>query len=211
MRKPRHNASRLLLVIAVLALGAPAAALAQDASTCLTQRLNAERAYYNGEFDRAIALFSPCIEAGMFRGDDAVMAHTLAARSYIALGEQEKARELIASLFLLNPDYTPDQRLPPPFRVLIAEVKTEMLADGRLLPPGAPVAPVPDTTLVAVDSLVVPTPVATSNGSRRRFLLIGGAGAAALGVTTAILLSGGEGGEPGESGFAVPPGRPTGQ
>jgi hypothetical protein len=200
------------LVFSGFLLSIPLTAFGQDTAYCQRQRAAAESAYYNGEFERAIQLFTPCIEAGAYTGEDAATPYTLAARSHYVLGATDEARALIVALFQYLPTYTPDRRLPPPFRAFIDEVKTEMLADGRLTPPVAPIDQTEDPLITPPDTLTMATEQPAARSRRRGLLFGGGAVVAAAGVATAVLLSGG-GDEPppDEGGFATPIGRPGGQ
>lgn len=189
----------------------PLVAFGQDTAYCQRQRTAAESAYYNGDFERAIQLFTPCIEAGAYTGENAATPYTLAARSHYVLGATDEARALIVSLFQQWPTYAPDRRLPPPFRTFIAEVKAEMLADGRLTPPVAPIDHTEDPLIAPPDTLTMVTPQPEPRSRRRGLLFGGGAAVAAAGVATAVLLSGG-GDEPPpvDSAFPLPP-NPRGQ
>ncbi|MDZ4699093.1 MAG: hypothetical protein SH809_05245 [Rhodothermales bacterium] len=201
------------LALASILMMSPLVAFGQDTAYCQRQRNAAESAYYNGDFERAIQLFTPCIEAGAYTGANAASPYTLAARSHYVLGATDEARALIVALFEHAPSYTPDRRLPPPFRAFIDEVKAGMLADGRLTPPAAPIVQTENPPIAPPDTLTMATPEPGPRSSRRRGLLFGGGAAvAAAGVATAVLLSGG-GDEPPleEPDFATPIGRPGGQ
>jgi hypothetical protein len=202
----------IFLTFGVLAFAWPARG--QDAASCAVQFTRAQSAYFDGDFEQAVALFTPCIEAGAYQGANAATAYTLTARSHVVLGDNDQARELISRLLLTHPGYTPDPRLPPPFRSFINDIKAEMLADGRLAPPVAPIETPDDPTIAGADSLAVDPPeIPTRSRGGRRFLLFGGGAAvAAAGVVAAVALGGGGGEEPPpDTDFPGPPSRPTGQ
>ena len=196
----RHPAAWLVLMASMLLI---TDATAQDTASCSAQLSEAETTYFNGNFAQTIALLTPCIEAGAFEGDDATQAYILAGRSHVAEGNADQARTLIAALYTRQPDYEPGPRVPPPFRRLMAEVRDEMEADGRL-----------EQARLALAGPALPEESASRSGSRRRAFLIGGGAAVAVaGVATAIALS--TSGEtdppPTDDDFPIPIGRPPGQ
>ena len=66
----------------------------------------AQNQLFMGGFELAIALIEPCIEADSYSTTEELMqAYELLANVYIAVNDEEKARQAISSLLETDPDY----------------------------------------------------------------------------------------------------------
>lgn len=135
---------------------------AQDTSPCAQEYTQAETAYFDADFDRAIRLLRTCLEEADLPPDAQVRFYRLLAFAHIAQDERAQARSAIEQLLTVDPDYTPDPETDrPDYVALVREVKAAR------------------------------APAEDDEGDRRwlRWVL-GGAGAVAAGVLTIVLVGG---------------------
>lgn len=189
---------------------APLTVLAQDTNDCSTSLVDAETAYFNGDFESTIALLQPCIESGDYTQNQGVTAYALLGRTQFVLGENDAATTAIQGLYRLDAKYEPDPLLPPNFSAFILQVKQQMIANG-IFPVEVPEVITPPPVVAEA------TPTEESNQDKaaprkRKALLFGGGAALAVAAGAAILLSGNSGGGGGEnpppSDWPLPPARP---
>jgi tetratricopeptide (TPR) repeat protein len=139
---------------------------AQDATQCTQEYAQAETAYFDADFDRAVRLLRTCLEEADLAPDAQVRLYRLLSFAYIAQNERAQARAAIEQLLTVDPDYTPDPETDrPDYVALVREVRATHAPDDA------------------------------ENGGRRwlRWVL-GGAGAVAAGVLTIVLVGGGDDG-----------------
>lgn len=141
----------------------------QDAAQCAQEYEQAETAYFDASFDRAIRLLRTCLEEAELESDAQVRFYRLLSFAHIAQDEREQARTAIEQLLSVAPDYAPDPETDrPDYVTLVREVKADR----------------PSTQ--------------DDDGRRWLRWVLGGAGAVAAGVLAAVLIDGGSGdnGEP---------------
>ncbi len=187
----------------------PLSVMAQDVIDCSTSLVDAETAYFNGDFDSTIALLQPCLESGEYTQNQGVRAHALLGRTQFVLGENDAATTAIQGLYRLDARYEPDPQLPPNFSAFILEVKQQMIADG-IFPVEVPEVITPPPVVAEA----IPTEETRQEKAaprNRKALLFGGGAALAVAAGAAILLSGNSGGggeNPPPSDWPLPPARP---
>ncbi|MEM1116766.1 MAG: outer membrane beta-barrel protein [Bacteroidota bacterium] len=119
----------------VAALLLTALALPAAAQNCTNALDRAERSYQAGDFDATIERLTACLDAGRFSAEERRQAHRLVGLSYIGKDREADAREAVAALLEVAPNYEPDPALdPPPFVRLVSEVRR---ARPRTSRPGA--------------------------------------------------------------------------
>ena len=206
----KSSAQRLLLTVAGMLLLMPSAVFAQEAG-CSQSLDDAEVAYFNGEFDRAISMIEPCLNSEDYSQAQGVRAYSLLGGIQFVLGEEDAARASIEGLYAVDPAFVPGPELPPNFSALILDVKQQMIADGRF-PALEPEISEPDTPLVT-DVLPVEAEgeeVPEKSPRKRKALFVGGGAALAVAAGAAILLSGNSGGGPDtKTEWPFPPGHPS--
>lgn len=100
------------LVLLALALSATPA-LAQNCSRAISQ---AQSSYQSGDFDGTIDRLTRCLDAGSFSSSERQQAYRLIGLSYIGKDREADAREAVARLLEVSPNYQPDPAIdPPPF------------------------------------------------------------------------------------------------
>ncbi len=176
VRKPVIGLLLLLLFVAT-------PAVAQEAEDlCVDEFSEAEEAYFDGEFSRAVDLLSECI----FRDDvpDALLVEMirLSALAYLNLGDLGQARQMVIRLFGVAPAYEADEVQDPPSYVSLVDTVRRQLQVGAL-----DVADAPE--------------IEEERGGRTWLAILGGAVLAGA-ATSAVLLLGGNGNGNGED----PPG-----
>jgi tetratricopeptide (TPR) repeat protein len=86
----------------------------------------AEEKYYGGKFDEAIELIKLCLKQPNRSTDVEFKALKILCQAYLAKDFREAAREVAKKLLKIRPDYSPTiEQEPPPFIVLINEVRTD--------------------------------------------------------------------------------------
>ena len=207
----------LFLLLGALSVTA-VTAQAQNAIGCEDALTEAETSYFNGDFDRTIALLQPCLDSESYTDTQSVRAYALLGRTQFVLGDTEAARQAIEGLYTLAPDYEPDPQLPPNFSAFILEVKQQMIAVGSfpVQEPALTDPDQPELTDLPVDTTAGEddNTAATKAPRKRKALFLGGGAALAVAAGAAILLSSGSGGgdtEPEPTGWPLPPTHPTGQ
>lgn len=124
-----------VLAVLLLVLGLPPAR-GQDASQCAQEYEQAETAYFDASFDRAIRLLRTCLEEAELDPDAQVRFYRLLSFAHIAQDEREQARTAIEQLLSVDPDYAPDPETDrPDYVTLVREVKADRPStreeDGR--------------------------------------------------------------------------------
>lgn len=201
----RLFAGSALLTGIVVFLLSPQITLAQDTTAnCVASLSNAEKAYFEGNFEQTIQLLTPCINSTEYTEEQNIQAFSLLGRTHFVFGNTDAARQSIEGLFTVAPEYTPPSQLPPNFVAFIEDVKQDMIAAGTL-PSDEPITPIAEETQSdTTQTAILNAPRRKKN---RKFLLLGGGAAVAI-AGAAILLGGGSssGGET-PTGFPLPPGR----
>lgn len=165
MSLPVRPTALALLLLAVLAAQP---ARAQPTTPCAEEYDQAQTAYFNAEFDRAIRLLQTCLQEVALSPDAQVRFYRLLAFAHIARNEDAAARTAIERLLVVDPAYTPNPDTDrPDYVALVRTVKAEQASAAR--------------------------PAEERDGRWLRWL-IGGAGALAAGVAAAVLLGGGDDG-----------------
>lgn len=102
--------------------------LAQDIE--IEKTLNdADQKYTEGRFDEAIALLTVCLDTPGITPEQKQRAYRLMGLTYIAKDYLIEAKNSIAKLLQLVPNYQPDPIFdPPPFINLVKEVQEETVA-----------------------------------------------------------------------------------
>ncbi len=210
-----HFNNRVLLLLLGVLFFTTTRANAQDAIDCTSAIINAERAYFNGDFDLTLALLQPCLNAENYTQEQGTKAYSLLGITQYVLGDTEAARNAVEGLYQHFPEYEPDPQLPPNYKGFILDIKQQMIAAGSF--PSIeddPVLEEPDTTDIA-DAAVDPVQdiEREKQPRKRKALLWGGGAALAVAASAAVLLSGsGSGGtEPPTSDWPFPPTHPAGQ
>lgn len=108
---------------------------AQDVTpeNCSAGLTEARNQLFLGDFDQAISLLQPCIEANAYENtEDLVQAYELLANVYIAINDESQARDAITRLLEADPTYEPDpDQSRSDYVLLINEMRNQ-------LTPGAP-------------------------------------------------------------------------
>ena len=154
-------------------------------------------------FDEAIGVLNPCLQQDRFDEAEREQAYLLLGRAYFAKDLEEQAREVIAELLRLVPDYEPDPvQDAPPFRRLVERVKREM-DEGAAGQPEESLVVRRDEPEEEREQVPVVSPPEKEN-RWLRYALIGG-GVVATGALAFLLVPGDDDG-PGA--LPAPPGRP---
>lgn len=120
-------------LLAALVLAAPVAA--QNCGRALDR---AQSSYQSGEFDETIERLTTCLDANAFSTEERRAAYRLIGLSYIGKDREADARQAVASLLEVAPNYEPDPALdPPPFVRMVSEVRRQR---PRVAGGAAPVA-----------------------------------------------------------------------
>ncbi len=122
------------LALAALALCAPPA-LAQSCSRAISQ---AQSSYQTGDFDSTIGRLTACLDAGRFSTEERRQAYRLIGLSYLGKDREADAREAVARLLEVAPNYEPDPALdPPPFVRMVSEERRHRPATAGGGPSGS--------------------------------------------------------------------------
>ncbi len=93
---------------------------------CIEKLDEAEDLYRTGGFDEAIEILTNCLEKGEMPQDETMRAYRLLGLAYIGQDYLEEARQAIARLLDLVPDYIPDPvQDPPTFARMVEDVRDE--------------------------------------------------------------------------------------
>ena len=96
-------------------------------SECQEFLNNAQREYYNGNFEAAIEIIKRCLVENSITDDEQFRAYKILAQTYIAKDNNEAAITVIRKLLEMNADYKPTmEQEPPPFVKLVARIKAEL-------------------------------------------------------------------------------------
>ena len=97
-----------------------------------------------GGFETAIALLQPCIAANAYSStEELITAYELLANVYIAINDEDNARQAITGLLEVAPDYEPDPtQSRRDFLLLVDEIRPQLMP-----------LPTPEITSVATDDL----------------------------------------------------------
>ena len=153
----QHSASTTVAwVLACVFLLQPCVpALAQTSDECTAELRVAEQLFYNGDFDKSVAILKECLGKPGFPEAGKKDAYVLLAQNYLAKTYLDDARDAIRRLLKLVPDFVP----PPDSPELAAEVdrmKKEIKKDEALgPPPHPPTADFPQTWHYIVGGAVV--------------------------------------------------------
>lgn len=82
-------------------------AFAQNNQACDEKLEKADEAYYDGEFNRSLDLIKECLKQTDIPDEQRVRAYTILTRTFLALEKSDKAKEYIAKILEINPDYAP--------------------------------------------------------------------------------------------------------
>ena len=126
----RFPTEKVLVLLLGVFLCTTASVRAQNAVDCQNALPEAERSYFNGDFERTISLLEPCLDAESYTESQAIRAYVLLGRIQFVLGETAAARNAVEGLYTLTPEYEPDAQLPPDYTAFILDVKNEMIAAG---------------------------------------------------------------------------------
>lgn len=158
--------ARTIALTALITLLGWIPARGQNVSQCAEEYAQAETAYYDAAFDRAVRLLRTCLDEANLTPDTRVRFYRLLAFAHIARGDRGAARNAAARLLDLDPTYAPDPSVDrPDFVELVRDVKATRRAAE---------------------------PQDETHGPRWLRWAMGGAGAIVAG-TAALLLTGGEG------------------
>jgi len=154
-------------------------ALAQD--SCAENLIQAEKYYYEGEFDKSISLIRTCLQAGNLTQSELVKAYKIWAQTYLAKNNPDAARQIVKKILEIKPDYAPTiAEDPPPYVELVNRLKQEQA--------------IQKSDAQAADT---------------KWLWIGAGGVAIIGIITLIALSGSEEEPKTPEALATPPPWPT--
>lgn len=109
---------RVLLTVAILISLADSVALAQSA--CESALAEAEKSYELGLFDDVQRQLEPCVKGALTR-TETLDFHALSAKAHLAADELDEARDDVAELLRIEPNYEPGP--PPRFQALVAEMR----------------------------------------------------------------------------------------
>lgn len=125
----------------------------------------AQKLYFEGNFDLAIDLIKQCLQDGIAVDNEKVRAYKILAQAYMAKGFEQPAQEVVKKLLEVVPEYTPVmEEDPPQFVELVNKIKTA--------PTGKTEKP------------------KTANNKRSYWLWVGSAGVVLLGATAMLMLNG---------------------
>lgn len=127
----RRSVALLGWVLVIALLLQPCAPLfAQTPDDCSAKLKEAEQAFYNGDFDKAIALTKECLGKPDFPDSKKKDAYELLAQSYLANSYLSEARSAIRKLLVLVPSYVPP-RDAPELAKEVAKVREEMSEEKK--------------------------------------------------------------------------------
>ena len=123
----------LLVLLLFLVPSFPVLAQEYTPQTCATNLTEAQNQLFQGDFEQAVVLIRPCIEANAFATtDELIRAYELLANVYLATNNEEQARATITRLLETNPAYEPDpDQSRSDYVLLISDMRA-------LLPPETP-------------------------------------------------------------------------
>lgn len=159
---------------------------ARAQTQCETSLEEAERKYFDGEFEQAIQLADSCLNKGGISKVNQTRAYQLRAVAYLALDDIDATKGAIRKLLQSDPDYQPNHELyPSPYPEIVAEVRKELEQ--------------PQSAAQQTEHILSTPP--KPGGAKKWLFIAGGVGAAAA----AALLLGGNGGGDNGSGTTPPP------
>ena len=123
----------LLCSIFLLSMLPASAVVAQiNQATCVSNTEEAESQIANGFFDEAIELLIVCEDAEFLSTPEQARIIKLLADAYLAKRFESEARDAIAKLLDVSPNFTPDANLDSQvFRDLVAELRAERQAPPK--------------------------------------------------------------------------------
>ena len=100
--------------------------------SCSNGLTEARNQLFMGDFEQAISLLQPCIDADAYQNSvQLVQAYELLANVYIAINEESQAREAITLLLEASPGYEPDpEQSRSDYVVLVSEVRALLAPDA---------------------------------------------------------------------------------
>ena len=118
-------------------------ALAQMQDDCTAKLKEAEQLFYNGDFDKSVAIIKDCLSKSDFPVAKEKDAYELLAQNYLAKSYVSEARTAIKKLLVLVPNYVPPADSPD-LVAEVAKVKKELSEEERPAP--TPVTKTPPAT-----------------------------------------------------------------
>lgn len=128
----QHRATTTVtwLLAYLLFLQPCAPALAQLQDDCSAKLKEAEQLFYNGDFDKSVALIKDCLSKSDFPVSKEKDAYELLAQNYLAKSYLSEARTAIKKLLALVPNYVPPADAPD-LVAEVAKVKKEMSEEQK--------------------------------------------------------------------------------
>lgn len=155
------------------------AAMLQAQTDCASELAEAERKFYDANFDEAIAMADRCLSENGLPAALQLQAYRLQAMAYQAKDYVYQAKEAIRKLLQLASNYQPDAvQDPPRFVELVEQVRAEEQSAAKEPP--------------ALQSSGPGEPEVSKKkkGGAAKWLLLGGAAGVAV-IVAAVLTSGG--------------------
>ena len=96
--------------------------------TCADLLTRAEQNYFEGRFDETISLVKSCLSQGNPDQSSLFRAYKILAQAYLAKNNPEAANKIVSKILEINPDYNPTiETDPPPFVELVNSIRQEKL------------------------------------------------------------------------------------
>ena len=132
--------------------------------TCAEILTRAEQNYFEGRFDDTISLVKSCLARGSLDQSGLVRAYKILAQAYLAKNHPEAAGKIVTTILEIDPNYNPTiETEPPPFVELVNSIRQEKLQAEM-----------------------------ADQQEDNKWLWIGAAGVATVGIITIIVLSTGD-------------------
>lgn len=80
---------------------------AQTNQVCDDNLEAADDAYYDGEYNESLRLIKICLEKPDITNEQCSLAYTILSRTFMAMDNNDKAKEYIGKILNLDPDYAP--------------------------------------------------------------------------------------------------------
>ncbi|MBN1827485.1 MAG: hypothetical protein JW958_14635 [Candidatus Eisenbacteria bacterium] len=114
--------------LALLALLVAASVLYAQTELAVPELRRADKVYSEGNFDEAILILKDYLEKPDLAQSEQEAALRLLGLSYLGKTYRDEAREAVANLLRLVPDYQPDLENDPPTYVRLVEETREIIA-----------------------------------------------------------------------------------
>jgi hypothetical protein len=167
----------------------------QAQEQCEQARQQAEEKFRANAYVEVVALLNRCLTQGGLSDSSKVYIYVLLSRAYLASQDSVSAASAISSLLNLAPAFAPgEDNYTSGYRNFFQAVKSER----QVLQPATP------------QPLEVPAESGKNlkKSRSKKWLWIGAGGAAAAGITAAVILGSGNNDGPVAESFVPPPGRP---